>query len=136
MLYTKEIDYYMDYLKEEDEKMCMQIHRRKPSLFFDIGFIIFNNLNNPKCNTKTQRCARGKNIFDMSYIFIAIHHGLNFTCAVIYMKEMKIEYYDSLRFEDVTRHGCKHKLKMQETSSSKGLLAKRTYERKAYRFAQ
>jgi hypothetical protein len=53
MLYTKDIDYFMDYLKEQDEKMCMKIHGRKPSLFVDIGFITFNNTNNPACNTKT-----------------------------------------------------------------------------------
>jgi Ulp1 family protease len=50
----------------------------------------------------------------MRYIFIPIHHGLHFTCAVIYMEEMKIENYNSLRFDNVTRHGCKHKIKMQE----------------------
>ncbi len=92
MLYTKDIYYYMDYLKGQDEKMCMKIHGKKSSRFFDIGFITFENTNNPKCNTKTQRCARGRNIFDMRYIFIPIHHILHFTCAVIYMKEMKIEY--------------------------------------------
>jgi hypothetical protein len=70
ILYTKDVDYYMDCRKEQDEKMCMQIHGRKPSQFFNIDFITFQNTNNPKCNTKTQRCARGKNIFDMRYIFI------------------------------------------------------------------
>jgi Ulp1 family protease len=35
-------------------------------------------------------------------------------CAVISMEEMKIEYYDSLRFDNLTRHGCRHKVKMQE----------------------
>jgi Ulp1 family protease len=114
MLYTKDVDYYMDCLKEQDDKMCMKIHGRTPSLFFNIGFITFDNTNNPKCNRKTPRCARGKNIFDMRYIFIPIHQGLHFTCAVIYMEEMKIEYYDSLRFDNVTRNGCKHKIKMQE----------------------
>ncbi len=104
----------MDYLKEQDEIMCMKIHGRKPSLFFNIDFITFNNTNNPKCNTKTPRCARGENIFDMRYIFIPIHHGLHFMCAVIYMEEMKIKYYNSLHFENVTRHGCRHKIKMQE----------------------
>jgi Ulp1 family protease len=92
MLYTKDVDYYMDYLKKQDDKMCMKIHGRKPSLFFNIGFITFDNTNDPKCNTKTPRCARGKNIFDMRYIFIPIHHGLLFTCAVIHMEEMKIKY--------------------------------------------
>jgi hypothetical protein len=78
MLYTKDLDYYMDYLKEQDDKMCMKIHGRKPSLFFNIGFITFNNTNNPKCNRKTPRYARDKNIFDMRYISIPIHHGLHF----------------------------------------------------------
>ncbi len=117
MLYTKDIDYYMDYLKEQDEKMCMKIHRRKPSLLFNIGFITFDNTNNLKCNTKTPRRAREKNIFDMRYIFIPIHHGLHFRCAVTYMEEMKIKYYDSLRFDNVTRNGCKHKIKMQEDTA-------------------
>ncbi len=94
--------------------MCMKIHRRKPSLFFNIGFITVDNTNNPTCNTTIPRCAREKNIFHMRYIFIPIHHGLHFTCAVIYMEEMKIKYYDSLHFDNVTRHGCRHKVKMQE----------------------
>ncbi len=70
MLYTKDVDYYMDYLKEQDDKMCMKIHGRKPSLFFNIGFITFDNTNYPKCKTKTPRCARGNYIFDLRYIFI------------------------------------------------------------------
>ncbi len=48
MLYTKDIDYYMDYLKEQDEIMCMQIHKRKPSLFFDISFITFDKTSNQR----------------------------------------------------------------------------------------
>ncbi len=114
MLYTKNVDYYTDYLKEQDDKMCMKIHGRKPSLFFIIGFIAFDNKNNPKCNTKTSRCARVKNIFNMRCIFIPIHHGLHFTSAVIYMEEMKIEYYDTLHLDNVTRQGCRHKIKMQD----------------------
>ncbi len=104
----------MDYLKEQDEIMCMKIHGRKSSLFHNICFITFDNTNNPKCNKMTPGCARGKNIFNMRYIFIPIHHGLHLTCAVIYMEQMKIEYYNSLCFDNVTRHGCRHKVKMQE----------------------
>jgi Ulp1 family protease len=114
MLYTKDIDYYMDYLQEQDEIMCRKIHRRKPSLFYNIGVITFNNTNNPKCNATTPGCATGKNIFNMRYTFIAIHHGLHFTCAVIYMEQMKIKYYNSVHFDNVTRYGCRHKVKMQE----------------------
>ncbi len=104
----------MDYLQEQDEILFRKIHGRKPSLFNNIGFITFDKTYNPKCNTTTPRCARGKNVFDMRYIFIPIHHGLHFTCDVIYMKEMKIKYYDSMRFDNATRHDCKHKVKMQE----------------------
>ncbi len=68
----------------------------------------------------------------MRYIFIPIHHGLHFTCAVIYMEQKKIKYYDSLFFDNVTRHGYRHKIKMQGyTSSFKGSLTKQTYERQA-----
>ncbi len=35
-------------------------------------------------------------------------------CDVIYMEEMKIEYYNSMRFDNVTRHGCRHRVQMQE----------------------
>jgi Ulp1 family protease len=77
-------------------------------------FITFDNTNNPKCNITTPRCARGMNIFNMRYIFIPIHHDLHFTCAFIYMEQKKVEYYDSLRFDNVTRHGCRHKVKIQE----------------------
>jgi hypothetical protein len=50
----------------------------------------------------------------MRYNFIPIHHGLHFTCAVIYIEQMKIEYYISLLYDNVTRHGCRHKVKKQE----------------------
>jgi predicted DNA-binding antitoxin AbrB/MazE fold protein len=30
------------------------------------------------------------------------------------MEQMKIKYYDSLLYDNVTRHGCRHKIKMQE----------------------
>jgi Ulp1 family protease len=113
-MYTKDVYYYMDYLQEQDEIMCRKINKRKPSLFYNIGFITFDNTNNPKRNTTIPRCARGKNIFDMRYIFIPIHHGLHFTSAVIYKEEMKIKYYDSMHFDNVTRHGSRHKVKMQE----------------------
>jgi Ulp1 family protease len=116
MMYTKDVNYYMDYLQEQDEIMCRKIHERKPSVFCNNGFITFNNTNNPKCNTTTSRCTRGKNIFNMRYIFLPIHHGLHFMCAVIYIEQMKIEYYNSLCFDNVTRHGCRHKVKMQDNT--------------------
>jgi hypothetical protein len=104
----------MDYLQEQVEIMCRKLHGRKPSLFYNIGFITFDGANLPQCITTTPRCARGKSIFNMRYIFIPIYQGMHFTCAVIYMEQKKIEYYDSLHFENVTRHGCRHKIKMKE----------------------
>jgi hypothetical protein len=86
MLYTKDINYYMDYLQEQDEIINA---RKKPSLFYNIGFITFDTANKPKCITTKPRCARGKIIFNMRYIFIPIHHGWNFTSAVIYMEQKK-----------------------------------------------
>jgi Ulp1 family protease len=114
MLYTKDINYYMDYLQEQDEIMCRKVHRRKPSLFYNIGFVTFDTTNNPKYITTKPRCDRWKNLFHMRCIFLPIHHGLHFTCAVIYMEQKKIKYYNSLCFDNVTRHGCRHKIKMQE----------------------
>jgi hypothetical protein len=43
-----------------------------------------------------------------------IHHGLHCTCVFIYMEQKKIKYYNSLCFDNVTKHGCMHKIKMQE----------------------
>ncbi len=47
MLNTKDINYYMDYLQEQDEIMCKKVHGRKSSLFYKIGFIKFYTKNNP-----------------------------------------------------------------------------------------
>jgi hypothetical protein len=60
MLYTKDINYYMEYLQEQDEIMCRQLHGRKPFQFYNNGFITFNITNNPKCITTKPRCAGGE----------------------------------------------------------------------------
>ncbi len=60
MLQTKDINYYMDYLQEQDEIMCRKVHGRKPSLFYKIGIITFDTKNNLQCRTTTPRFARGK----------------------------------------------------------------------------
>jgi hypothetical protein len=48
ILCTKDINYYMNYLQEQDEIMCRKLHGRKPSLFYNICVITFNTRNNPK----------------------------------------------------------------------------------------
>jgi hypothetical protein len=35
-------------------------------------------------------------------------------CAVMFMELMKNKYYDSQRFDNLTRHGYRQKVKMQE----------------------
>ena len=60
MMYAKEVNYYMDYLQEQEEIMCRKIHGRKPSLFYKIGIITFDTKNNLQCRTTTPRFARGK----------------------------------------------------------------------------
>jgi hypothetical protein len=45
---------------------------------------------------------------------MTIHHGMHFTCAVIYMEHNKIKYYDSLLFDNVIRQNFRHKIKMQK----------------------
>ncbi len=77
-------------------------------------FITFDTSNNPKQITTTPRCARGKEFFDMRFIFTPIHHCLHFTCAVIHMEQKKIEYCNSLHFENKQRQSYRHKIKMQE----------------------
>jgi Ulp1 family protease len=39
---------------------------------------------------------------------------LHVLIPVIYMEQMKIKYYDSLHYDNVTRHDCRHKVGMQE----------------------
>jgi Ulp1 family protease len=116
MLYTKDVNYYMDYLKDQDEKIACKYTEESHPCSLTLVLSHSTIKITPNVTQKTQRCARGKNIFDMRYIFIPINQGLHFTCAVIYMKEMKIEYYNSLRIGNITRHGCKHKIKMQEST--------------------
>jgi Ulp1 family protease len=42
----------------------------------------------------------------MKYIFIPIHHGNHYTCAVVSMEEMKVKYYDSLVSNKTRTRGC------------------------------
>jgi hypothetical protein len=41
---------------------------------------------------------------------------MHFTCAVIYIEQKKIRYYNSLLIDNVTRQSCRHKIKMQEAT--------------------
>ncbi len=101
----------MDYLQEQDAIICNKVTGRKLSLFYKIGFIKYNTKNYLQCRTTTPRCAREEKIFKMRYIFIPIHQGMHYTCAVIYMGEKKIKYYNSLLIDNVTRQSCRHKKK-------------------------
>jgi hypothetical protein len=60
MLYTKNINYYMDYLKEQDVIMSMKIHGGTPSLFFNIGFITLTIQITPNVTQKHQGVLEGR----------------------------------------------------------------------------
>jgi hypothetical protein len=50
----------MDYLKEQDEKMCKKIHGRKPSLFFNIGLSHSTIQITPNVTQKHQGVQEGR----------------------------------------------------------------------------
>ncbi len=60
-------------------------------------------------NYSKQNKVPGGDIFKTKYIFIPIHQGKHFTCAVIYMQDKQIMYYDSYLNTDRTRALCSHK---------------------------
>jgi Ulp1 family protease len=86
----------MAFLKKRDEKMCNEMPGKKPSMFYILEFIYFNKERQPQYKEMKRMRAKHKNIFDMEYIFIPIHRGNHYMCAVISMKEKKAKYYDSL----------------------------------------
>jgi hypothetical protein len=90
-------------------QLLQQIYCNTDTIFLFWGS---NLVTRTKVHNRNQQT--GENIFDMRHIFILIHQGLHFMCAVICMEQKKIEYYNSLQFNNVTRHGCRHKIKMQE----------------------
>ncbi len=97
-----DISSYMAFLKKRDNNMCKVEPGKKPSMFYNLEFICFDKERRPQCRESKRMRARHDKIFDMEYIFIPIHRGNHYTCAVIYMKERRVKYYNSL-VSDQTR---------------------------------
>ncbi len=53
----------------------------------------------------------------MRYIFIPIHQGLHLTCVLLSTwNRRRLSITNSMHYDNVTRHGCRHKIKMQENT--------------------
>jgi hypothetical protein len=103
---------YFDYLGGQDKQLCKNFTDRKASLFHSTSFITFNSDGTCKYLKKNQNSKI--DISKTRNIFIPIHKGNHFTCVVIFLKEKRISYYNSLLATNRTRTACVHKKKQQE----------------------
>jgi Ulp1 family protease len=112
--------YLTRFLSHQDEKLCEKDPTRSKSVFY-LHFLhnyydastdkyIYSNLR----NYSKQNKAPGGDIFKTKYIFIPIHQRKHFTCAVIYMQDKQIMYYNLYLITDRTRTMCSHKKENQE----------------------
>jgi Ulp1 family protease len=103
------LNYFLkNHLARSDKNFCKKEPGRRRSHFFNSFFVqtMFDEKNNdPKLrggyNYKNLRHwpknVPGKDIFDLSKIFIPIYlDNENWTLAVIFIEEKKIQYYDLL----------------------------------------
>ena len=113
--------YLTRYLSHQDEKLCEKDPTRSKSVFYlyflknyyDVNTenYIYNNVKNYSRRNKVP----DGDIFKTKYIFIPIHQVKHFTCAVIYMQDKRIMYYDSYLNTSRTRTSCSHKKDRQES---------------------
>ena len=112
--------YLTRFLSQQDEKLCEKDPTRSKSVYYPYFLqayydestdkYIYRNVSN---YSKRNKVPDG-DIFKTKYIFIPIHQGKHFTCAVIYMQDKRIMYYDSYLNTDRTRALCSHKKEKQE----------------------
>ena len=112
--------YLTRFLSKQDEKLCEKDPSRSKSVFFPYFLDYYYDRSTDKyiyknvMNFSKKDNVPSSDIFKTKYIFIPIHQGKHFTCAVIYMKEKRILFYDSYLNTDRTRTLCSHKKKDQE----------------------
>jgi hypothetical protein len=104
--------YLTRFLSHQDEKLCEKDPTRSKSVFYphflhnyyiaSTNKYIYSNVR----NYSKQNKAPGGDIFKTMYIFIPIHQGKHFTCALIYMQDKQIMYYDLYLNTDRTRTMC------------------------------
>lgn len=93
------INSYIVCLQRRDMDMCDGDSERKPSHFFNTHF--YSKLTNPEFTysdiKKWGEKCKGSNIFGLKYLVVPINIGnRHWTCAIVFMEEHKIVYYDSL----------------------------------------
>ena len=128
------INYFLkNCLAQRDEKLCASQPGRRRSHFYSSYFIqtLFDEKNNNmkkrgKYNHKNVKRWRnnvpGKDIFELKYIVCPINiDNIHWTCAVIFMEEKRIQYYDSCGGTDwVKLNGLLHYLKDEWEANKKG----------------
>jgi len=112
--------YLTRFLSQQDEKLCEKDPTRSKSVYYPYFLhdyydaskdkYIYRNVRNYSKRNKVP----GGDIFKTKYIFIPVHQRKHFTCAVIYMQDKQIMYYDSYLNTDRTRALCSHKKEKQE----------------------
>ena len=85
--------YLTRFLSQQDEKLCEKDPTRSKSVYYPYFLhnyyvvstdkYIYRNVRNYSKRNKVP----GGDIFKTKYIFIPIHQGKHFTCAVIYMQD-------------------------------------------------
>ena len=111
--------YLTRFLSQQDEKLCEKDPTRSKSVYYPYFLHDYYDVSTDKYiyknvrNYSKQNKVPGGDIFKTKYIFIPIHQDKHFTCAVIYMQEQQIMYYDSYLNTDRTRALCYHKKENQ-----------------------
>jgi len=112
--------YLTRFLSHQDEKLCEKDPTRSKSVYYPYFLHNYYDVSTDKYiyrnvrNHSKRNIVPGGDIFKTKYIFIPIHQGKHFTCAVIYMQDKQIMYYDSYLNTDRTRALCSHKKEKQE----------------------
>eukprot|EP01083_Nonionella_stella_P071146 190932_1 len=98
------IHYFFLMLSKRDEALCAADSSRKRSHYFKSFFFtkLFDEGGTNEyryANVKRwSRRVAGKDIFALDKIFFACNvNGMHWTCAVIFMQEKRIQYFDSMR---------------------------------------
>ena len=104
-------------LAKRDKKLCVEQPGRKRAHFFCTLFLqaLFDKKNKDErlwgryCYKNVQRWGRkvpGKDIFNLKYVVCPINiNAVHWTCAVIFVEEKRIQYYDSM--------GCAGRTKLE-----------------------
>ena len=121
------IHYFFLMLSKRDEALCATDSSRKRSHYFKSFFFtkLFDEGGTNEyryANVKRwSRRVAGKDIFALDKIFFACNvNGMHWTCAVIFMQEKRIQYFDSMREDGYMYSEGLLKYIMDEWKTKKG----------------